>query len=141
MLGGSVLIYLCNWHVPGICHGSEDGEVPHPPAPAHPAGEKRPAEVQKKRPAEVQDEVPEDETGEPIILHVATLSRNEKDKIKRIVTPKATTGRLEVPQDIFDLWKTPKGKEKLFALWCKSGGVKDSGMGCEVYNFVEPMES
>lgn len=103
------------WHVPGICHGSEDA-----PAPAHPAGEKRPAEV--------QEDVPEDETEEPHVLHVATLSRNEKDKVKRIVTPKSTTGRLEVPQDIFDLWKTPKGKEKLYALWCKSGGMKDVGL-------------
>ena len=60
-------------------------------------------------------------------MHVLTMTKAEKDKVKRIVTPKATTGRLEVPQDVFELWQTPKGKEKLLAMWCKSGGVKDSG--------------
>ncbi len=103
------LLYIS--HVSGICHGFKDPEVPAlPPAPARKA-EKRPAKAQA--PAE---EVPEEENEEPCILHVATLTRNERDKVKRIVTPKITTGRLEVPQDIFDLWKTPKGKEKLFVV-------------------------
>ena len=67
------------------------------------------------------------EVEEPIVLHVSTLSKSEKDKIKRIVTPKATTGRLDVPKDIYELWQTNQGKEKLFAMWTKSGGVKDTG--------------
>ena len=67
------------------------------------------------------------EVEEPIVLHVSTLTKSEKDKIKRIVTPKATTGRLDVPKDIYELWQTNQGKEKLFAMWTKSGGVKDKG--------------
>lgn len=61
---------------------------------------------------------------EPMILHVATLTKSDKEKIRRIVTPKSTTGRLEVPKDIFQLWQTEKGKEQIFNMWCKSGGVK-----------------
>ena len=61
---------------------------------------------------------------EPVALHVATLSRYEKEKVRRIVCPKQNTGRLEVPDDVHQLWNTPQGKEKLFSLWCKSGGVK-----------------
>eukprot|EP00435_Cladocopium_sp_Y103_P027339 s550_g6.t1 len=64
---------------------------------------------------------------EPAVMHVGTMSRAERERVKRIVTPKPTTGRLEVPQDVFELWQTPKGKEKLLSMWCKSGGVKDCG--------------
>ncbi len=69
---------------------------------------------------------PEDHEEEevPSVLHVATMTRNEKDKVKRIVTPKPTTGNLAVPRDIFEMWQSEKGKEKLFSMWCKSGGVK-----------------
>lgn len=60
----------------------------------------------------------------PAVLHVSTMTKYEKDKVRRVVTPKSTTGRLEVPRDIYDLWQTEKGKEKLLNMWCKSGGVK-----------------
>lgn len=63
----------------------------------------------------------------PLVLHVSTMTKNEKDKVKRIVCPKATTGNLAVPKDIFELWQTDKGKEKLLNMWCKSGGVKAHG--------------
>lgn len=75
-------------------------------------------------PGEEEEPVEQGEEEQPTILHVATMNRNEKDKVKRICTPKPTTGNLEVPRDIYELWQTDKGKEKLFSMWCKSGGVK-----------------
>lgn len=111
-------------------HRAED---PEPAAPAAEAKEPESAQVPGPVGEPEQRQVPETEPepnqggqpDEPLVLHVATLSKSEKDKLRRIVTPKSTTGRLEVPQDIFDMWKTQQGKEKLFAMWCKSGGVKD----------------
>ena len=76
----------------------------------------------------------EPEVTEPVVLHVSTLSRAERERVKRIVTPKSTTGRLEVPDDVFQMWQTPKGKEQLLAMWCKSGGVKDCGCARISYN-------
>ncbi|CAK9101825.1 Uncharacterized protein SCF082_LOCUS47603 [Durusdinium trenchii] len=52
------------------------------------------------------------------------MTRAQKEQVRRIISPKPTTGRLEVPEDITTLWNTEKGKAKLFSLWCKSGGVK-----------------
>lgn len=52
------------------------------------------------------------------------MTRADKEKVRRLVTPKPTTGNLSVPRDIFELWQTEKGKEKLLSMWCKSGGVK-----------------
>ncbi|CAK9072400.1 unnamed protein product [Durusdinium trenchii] len=65
-----------------------------------------------------------DGEGSPVILHIATMTRAEKEKVRRLVTPKPTTGNLSVPKDIFELWQTDKGREKLLCMWCKSGGVK-----------------
>jgi len=50
--------------------------------------------------------------------------RSERDKVRRICTPKSTTGRLEVPKDILQMWNTDEGREKLLSMWCKSGAVK-----------------
>ena len=60
----------------------------------------------------------------PVVLHVATLSRYEKDKVKRAVLPKPTSGKCDVPSDISEMWNSPQGRQKLFTMWCKSGGVK-----------------
>ena len=73
----------------------------------------------------VEEPPDEDEKDDPPqVLHASTMSRSEKLKVQRIVTPKSYTGRLEVPQGIFEMWQTPKGKQKLFEMWAKSGGVK-----------------
>ena len=64
------------------------------------------------------------DTDQPAILHVATMSRIETNKVKRIVQPKPNSGKLEVPKDIMNMWNTAKGKEQLFKMWAKSGGVK-----------------
>ena len=78
--------------------------------------------------------VPEPAEPESIaILHVATMSKYEKDKVKRIVCPKPTTGNLAVPRDIYELWQTEKGKEKLLQMWCKSGGMKARPVFLHVY--------
>ena len=64
----------------------------------------------------------------PNIMHVATMTKSDKDKVRRICTPKLCSGKLEVPKDIFDLWQNEKGRGKLFDMWCKSGGVKAGHM-------------
>ena len=64
----------------------------------------------------------------PRVLQAGTLSKNEKQKVRRIVTPKEGSGRLEVPENIFEMWQdASKGRETLFQMWAKSGGVKDPG--------------
>ena len=73
---------------------------------------------------EVESPTDHEDEEAPQILHASTMSRNEKNKVARIVAPKKYTGRLEVPNDIFQMWQTPKGKQQLFELWAKSGGVK-----------------
>lgn len=80
-------------------------------------GEQPPAE-------EPADPAMPEGTSSPVVLHVATMSKNEREKVKRLVTPKSTTGNLTVPRDIYEMWETPQGKEKLLSMWCKSGGVK-----------------
>ena len=60
----------------------------------------------------------------PVVMHPTTMHCSEREKVRRICTPKSTTGRLEVPEDIFKMWNTAGGREKLFSMWCKSGGVK-----------------
>ena len=41
-------------------------------------------------------------------------------------TKEVQCGKVEVPQDIAEMWNAPGGKEKLFQLWAKSGGIKVS---------------
>lgn len=64
----------------------------------------------------------------PVVLHVSTMSRAEKAKLKRVIQPKPNSGRLEVPKDIMLKWNSEKGKKELMDLWAKSGGVK-AGLG------------
>lgn len=101
---------------------SANAEDPAPagrPAHQQPAGSK-PGETADT----LSDDDDDDEQELPQIMHVSSMSRNEKNRVARIVTPKKYTGRLEVPQDIFKMWQTAKGKQQLFELWAKSGGVK-----------------
>ena len=96
-----------------------------PPAPLEvPAPEVEVATPAQQ--ADVADEV-ETEVQEPRVMHALTLPQNEKNKVRRVVTPKPMTGHLEVSQDIFNMWQTKDGKQKLYALWAKAGGVK---VGC-----------
>lgn len=90
-------------------------EVPAtaPEVPAAPAGA-----------SEVEDNDDESGNTEPKVIHALTLTQNEKNKLRRIVTPKPMTGHLEVSQDIFEMWQTKDGKQKLYAMWAKAGGVK-----------------
>lgn len=62
----------------------------------------------------------------PKVLDSRTLDRAEIKKIQRIVTPKPITGKLEVPQKIFDMWQdVGRGRDTVLKMWAKSGGVKD----------------
>jgi hypothetical protein len=60
----------------------------------------------------------------PVVMHPKDMPRSEREKVRRICTPKSTTGRLEVPKDILQMWNTDEGMEKLLSMWCKSGAVK-----------------
>ena len=72
-----------------------------------------------------ENELGEEEQEEfPTVLHVATMTRNDKNKVKRIVMPKPNSGKLDVPKDIMEMWNSEKGREKLFEMWAKSGGMK-----------------
>lgn len=70
--------------------------------------------------------------GAPLIMHPRSMSKAELEKVRRVCTPKGTTGRLEVPKNIFDMWNTDKGRKQLLSMWCKSGGVK-AGL-CSAYS-------
>lgn len=79
-------------------------------------------------PAAAADESPtskeQDVMELPMIMTVKTLTRADKERVRRIVTPKPTSGRVEVPKDIIAMWNSEKGREQLLQIWCKSGGVK-----------------
>jgi len=110
-------------------------KVEEPPAPVPgalavlPKTAAKQPEMPAVRPASQLEDPAHEGSEVPIVLHVATMSKYEKDKVKRIVTPKATTGNLAVPRDIYEMWQTEKGKENLLNMWCKSGGVKARSTG------------
>ena len=61
----------------------------------------------------------------PRVLLSKTLDRNEKNKVRRICTPKSGSGNLEVPDNIFEMFQdAAKGRDTLYKMWAKSGGVK-----------------
>ena len=61
----------------------------------------------------------------PRVLDGRNLPKGEKEKIARIVRPKPGSGNLEVPENIFEMWNdVAKGRQQLFSMWAKSGGVK-----------------
>ena len=92
---------------------------PHPKTPPKP----KPA-AEHKEPSEAEDA--EDEP--PKVLRASDMSKLEKEKVRRIVTPKQGSGNLEVPENIFEMWKDAgKGRDNLFRMWAKSGGVKAGG--------------
>lgn len=68
-------------------------------------------------------EEPADRTT-PAVMNVESMSKNEKEKVRRLCTPKKYSGNLDVPKDIAELWNSNGGKEKLFNMWAKSGGIK-----------------
>lgn len=66
-----------------------------------------------------------DDDEPPKVLNFADMTKLEKEKVRRIVSPKKGTGNLEVPENIFEMWKSAgSSRDKLFRMWCKSGGVK-----------------
>ncbi|CAE7313361.1 unnamed protein product [Symbiodinium sp. CCMP2592] len=95
---------------------------PHPLTPTKPV---KPVE----EPSECPDDVDGDDDEEPPkVLNFHDLSKLEKEKVRRIVTPKRGSGNLEVPENIFEMWKDAgKGRDNLFRMWAKSGGVKAGG--------------
>ena len=68
-----------------------------------------------------------DEDRYPKSLDPRNLSKNEKAKIARVCKPKNGSGKLEVPENIAEMWDDAgKGRQKIFSMWAKSGGVKAS---------------
>ena len=83
----------------------------------------------KRQRAPTPDGVPQlsDEDEAPRVLDAKNLSRNEKQKLRRIVMPKQGSGNLEVPENIMQMWEEAGSKrDALFSTWAKSGGVKAS---------------
>ena len=79
----------------------------------------------KRSPSSQQNLVPTEEDEVPRVLNSSTLSKAEKEKLRRIVTPKPGSGNLEVPENIFEMWEdASKGRDQIFKMWAKSGGVK-----------------
>ena len=99
---------------------------PHPPTPA--ATPTKPVPGKATVPETGSAQAPsEDEDEPPKVLNFSDMSKLEKEKVRRIVSPKKATGNLEVPENIFEMWKDAgKGRDKLFRMWCKAGGVKAS---------------
>ena len=100
-----------------------------------PRGAKRPhvtpekPKKPSKEPSETDDAEHDEDDEPPKVLNFGTLSKLEKEKVRRICTPKRGSGNLEVPENIFDMWRDcSKGRDNLLRMWAKSGGVK-AGMG------------
>ena len=73
-----------------------------------------------------------DEDEAPRVIQFKDLSKTEKEKVRRICSPKKGSGNLEVPENVFQMWQdVSKGRDTLFRMWCKSGGVK---VGALAYN-------
>ncbi|CAE7318528.1 unnamed protein product [Symbiodinium sp. CCMP2592] len=66
-----------------------------------------------------------DDDEAPRVIQFKDLSKPEKEKVRRICSPKKGSGNLEVPENVFQMWQdVAKGRDTLFRMWCKSGGVK-----------------
>ncbi|CAE7180797.1 unnamed protein product [Symbiodinium microadriaticum] len=99
-----------------------------------PRGAKRPhvtpekPKKPSKEPSETDDAEHDEDDEPPKVLNFGTLSKLEKEKVRRICTPKRGSGNLEVPENIFDMWRDcSKGRDNLLRMWAKSGGVKAGG--------------
>ena len=95
-----------------------------------PRGSKRTHPVTPEKNPKPGSEAVEDSDMEvPKVLHADNLSKLEREKVRRIVSPKKGSGNLEVPENIFEMWKDAgKGRESIFKMWAKSGGVKVGGI-------------
>ena len=61
----------------------------------------------------------------PKILNSSSLPKTEIEKIRRICTHKRGSGKLEVPENIFEMWEdAAKGRDTIFRMWAKAGGIK-----------------
>ncbi|CAE7216894.1 unnamed protein product [Symbiodinium sp. CCMP2456] len=101
--------------------GSRGAKRPHPVTPEKP---KKPS----KEPSETDGAEHDEDDEPPKVLNFGTLSKLEKEKVRRICTPKRGSGNLEVPENIFDMWRDcAKGRDNLLRMWAKSGGVKAGG--------------
>ncbi|CAE7278190.1 unnamed protein product, partial [Symbiodinium sp. CCMP2456] len=90
---------------------------PHPATPVKPKP-KPAAENNDASEAEGQDEEA------PKVMRASDMTKLEREKVRRIVTPKKGSGRLEVPENIFEMWKDAgKGRDNLFRMWAKAGGA------------------
>lgn len=92
--------------------------LPDPP-------QKDPKHQARKKDSDKAETADESEDEPPRVLLLKDMSKLEKEKVRRICSPKKGTGRLEVPENVFEMWQdAAKGRDSLFRMWCKSGGVK-----------------
>ncbi|CAE7847162.1 unnamed protein product [Symbiodinium necroappetens] len=91
------------------------------PHPVTPPKDKSSGAVQKQKSPSDDDD---GDDGVPKIMSLSSMTKLEKEKVKRIVTPKRGSGNLEVPENIFEMWKDAgKGRDNLFRMWAKAGGA------------------
>ena len=77
------------------------------------------------RESEKADTGDESDEEPPRVLLYKDMTKLEREKVRRICSPKKGSGKLEVPENVFQMWQdAAKGRESLFRMWCKSGGVK-----------------
>ena len=113
-----------NTHAPGLRANSHPAEVSTKPSPAKHSA---PAPALASEPGSGAEEL-DDEVIK--VLNGKELSKTEKNKLRRICTPKPSSGRLEVPQAIANKWlDVSKGRDEIFMMWAKCGGVKAAGLG------------
>ena len=94
---------------------------PHPSTPVKPSKPTRGG----KEVSELEEEEADDEVEIPKVMNFSDMTKLEKEKVRRCCTPKKGSGNLEVPENIFEMWKDAgKGRDNLFRMWAKAGGVK-----------------
>ncbi|CAE7822447.1 unnamed protein product, partial [Symbiodinium sp. CCMP2456] len=70
-----------------------------------------------------------DDDEPPKVLNFADMTKLEKEKVRRIVSPKKGTGNLEVPENIFEMWKSAgSSRDKLARIekivaWAEKKGL------------------
>ena len=103
---------------------SRGAKRPHPPTPTT-----TPTKPLNPQRGSEKVESDKDEAEVPQVIRLDDMTKLQKEQVRRIVSPKKGSGNLEVPENIFEMWKdVGKGRDKLLRMWCKAGGVK-AGMG------------
>ncbi|CAE7565453.1 unnamed protein product [Symbiodinium sp. CCMP2592] len=93
---------------------------PHPPTPAVTPTKPVPSKSAASQKAANEAQSDDDDEEAPKVLNFNAMTKLEREKVRRIVSPKKATGKLEVPENIFEMWKDAgKGRDTLFRMWSR----------------------